>query len=104
MSVEFILAKTEAIAVSCREPGMRQLWLLGSAMREDFGPDNDLDFSAEEYESSVRKSLFDLVDDRIALEELLTLGRPVDLVPIGGVRPKSRERILSEALSLWEAA
>ena len=67
----------ERIAEFCRKWKVRELSLFGSALRDDFGPDSDLDFLVS-FEPGASWDLFDLVDMK---EEMETrLGRPVDIV------------------------
>ena len=67
----------EKIAEFCRKHRVRKLSLFGSALREDFRPDSDVDVLVS-FAEDARYSLFDLA----ALEEELSsiLGRKVDLV------------------------
>ena len=72
--------------------GVRELALFGSYARGDAGPDSDVDFLVELTEKSF--------DRYMTLRELLEelLGRKVDLVLKGAIKPRLRERILSEAV------
>jgi predicted nucleotidyltransferase len=67
----------ERIAEFCRKHRVRKLSLFGSALREDFRPDSDVDVLVS-FAEDARCSLFDLT----AMEEELgaILGRKVDLV------------------------
>jgi predicted nucleotidyltransferase len=67
----------ERIAEFCRKHRVQKLSLFGSALREDFRPDSDVDFLVSFAEDACY-SLFDLA----AMEEELgaILGRRVDLV------------------------
>ena len=67
----------ERIAEFCRKHRVRKLSLFGSALREDFRPDSDVDVLVS-FAEDARYSLFDLA----AMEEELAsiLGRKVDLV------------------------
>jgi len=83
----------EDVTKFCRKWRIRELSLFGSALREDFGPESDLDFLVS-FDPSARRNLWDLVTMR---DELMALtGRQVDLVEKEGLRnPYRRERILS---------
>jgi hypothetical protein len=61
----------------CRRWKVAEMAIFGSALREDFGPDSDIDILVS-FNADARWGLFDLV----RMEEELTalLGRPVDLV------------------------
>ena len=72
--------------------GVRELALFGSHARGDAGPDSDVDFIVEFSEKSFDRYM----ELREVLEELL--GRKVDLVLKGAIKPRLRERILSEAV------
>ena len=67
----------ERVAEFCRKYRVRKLSLFGSALREDFRPDSDVDVLVS-FAEDARYSLFDLA----AMEEELAsiLGRKVDLV------------------------
>jgi len=67
----------ERVAEFCRKHRVRKLSLFGSALREDFRPDSDVDVLVS-FAEDARYSLFDLA----AMEEELAsiLGRKVDLV------------------------
>ncbi len=67
----------ERIAEFCRKHRVRKLSLFGSALREDFRPDSDVDFLVS-FAEDAHYNLFDLA----AMEEELgaILGRKVDLV------------------------
>ena len=61
----------------CRMHRIRRLSVFGSALREDFRPDSDVDILIS-FEEGARYSLFDLVTMQDELEAIL--GRAVDLV------------------------
>ncbi len=86
----------DKIAEFCRRHHIKALSLFGSATREDFSPDSDIDLLVEFKEGS-RVSLFDLVDMQDELSQML--GRPVDLVDRRGVERSEnyirRKHILS---------
>lgn len=79
----------EALAAFCRKWRVREFSLFGSALREDFGPESDLDLLVS-FEPEAPWSLFDLMEMK---EELETqLGRPVDLVEMEALRNPWRKR------------
>ena len=49
------------MAAFCKKHGIRGLSLFGSVIRDDFGPDSDVDVLAE-FRPEVRSGLFGLVD------------------------------------------
>jgi predicted nucleotidyltransferase len=82
----------EQIASFCQKWRIREFSLFGSVLREDFGPDSDVDVLVT-FDPESEWDLFDLVQMR---EELMVLfGREVDLVEKEGLRnPFRRHRIL----------
>jgi hypothetical protein len=67
----------EKIAAFCRRWQIAELALFGSALREDFRPDSDVDFLVT-FEEGARLSLCDLVEMQKELKEIV--GPEVDLV------------------------
>ena len=65
------------LADYCRRWKVAEMAIFGSALREDFGSESDVDVLVS-FEEDARWSLFDLVRMEEELQELL--GRPVDLV------------------------
>lgn len=82
----------EQIQAFCRRWKVREFALFGSAVRDDFGPESDVDVLVR-FEEGAAWSLFDLVDMQ---EELAGLfGRTVHLVEAEALRnPFRREEIL----------
>ena len=83
----------DKIADFCRRWQITEFALFGSVLREDFGPDSDVDVLVE-FAEGAGWSLYDWVD---MIEELKTLfGREVDLVSKRGLRnPFRRHAILT---------
>ena len=86
----------ERIAEFCRKHRVRRLSLFGSALRDDFRPDSDVDFLVS-FAEDAHYSLFDLA----TMEEELgaILGRKMDLVEREAIE-QSRDR---EAARVAEA-
>ena len=84
----------------CRRHGIRKLSLFGSVLREDFGPDSDLDVLVE-FEPGTRVGLRFFSMER-ELAELL--GRKVDLNTPGFLSPYFRDDVLAEAKVLYARA
>jgi hypothetical protein len=83
----------EQIAELCRKWQVTELALFGSVLRDDFGPESDVDVLVT-FAPEAPWSLFDLVDMVDELEAML--GRKVDLVESAGLRnPIRRRAILS---------
>ncbi len=90
----------EALAALCQRHGIRRLALFGSAARGEIRPDSDVDLLVEFEPGRPVGLRFVTVADELA--ELL--GRPVDLNTAGFLSPHFRDRVLEEAVPLYEAA
>jgi len=79
----------------CRKWRVKELAVFGSALREDFDPESDVDVLVE-LQPDHGLSLYDWVD---MIEELKVIfGREVDLVAKGGLKnPFRRRQILRTA-------
>ena len=84
----------EALASFCRRHRIRRLSLFGSALREDFGPDSDVDLLVE-FEPGARVGLFEMA----AMErELGTIvGRKVDLRTPAELSRYFRDEVVASA-------
>jgi predicted nucleotidyltransferase len=84
---------SQKIAEFCRRHHIRKLAFFGSVLRDDFGPESDVDVLVEFEPGYVPGlALFSME------EELSTiLGRKVDLNTQGFLSPYFRDRVLSEA-------
>lgn len=91
----------DALAAFCRKWRIRELSLFGSALREDFGPESDLDFLVS-FEPGAAVDLFDLVDMKEDLEA--QYGRPVDLVEKEALRNPWRKREILKTREVIYAA
>jgi predicted nucleotidyltransferase len=93
-----------ALVDFCRRWAIRELALFGSSLREDFGPDSDIDFLVT-FQPSADWSLFDHV--RMQHELGALVGRDVDLVTRRAVErssnPVRQREILSTAKVLYAA-
>ena len=83
----------ERIAEFCRSHHIQRLALFGSALRDAFGPESDVDVLVEFAPGHVPGLAF------IAMEAELSelLGRKVDLNTLGFLSPYLRDRVLAEA-------
>lgn len=90
----------EKIAALCRRYRVRELALFGSALRDDFRPDSDLDLLVL-FNPEAEVGFLDLA----ALQRELTtlLGRTVDLVPKRGLRPMIKDDVLASTRLLYAA-
>lgn len=83
----------DRIAEFCRRHHIRRLALFGSVLRDDFGPDSDVDVLVEfEPGTFVGFRIIDMEDE---LSQIL--GRKVDIVTVRALNHRIRERVLSEA-------
>ena len=89
----------ERLAELCRRWGIRELALFGSALRDDFGPDSDIDLVDFEPETVLGFRIFELERE---LSELFG-GRRIDLVPRKFLNPRLRQRVLAEAQTQYAA-
>ena len=100
MALDLAMLPKERLAEFCRRRRIRRLALFGSALRDDFAPQSDLDLLVE-FEPGVRVGL-SFFTMQAELSDLL--GRRVDLNTPGFLGRHIRERILDEARELYVAA
>ena len=91
----------ERIAEFCRRNRIRRLALFGSVLRDDFGPDSDVDVLVE-FEPGTRVGLLRLAGMEIELGEML--GHKVDLNTPGFLSKYYRDEVLAEAEVQYDAA
>jgi predicted nucleotidyltransferase len=84
----------------CQRNQVRTFSLFGSVLREDFGPESDVDVLVE-FEEEARVGFMALGRMRRELANLL--GRQVDLVPRDGLKPQIRDNVLGSARVLYAA-
>ena len=100
MKTPGITLDRDRISEFCRRHRIRRLALFGSVLREDFGPTSDVDVLVEfEPGARVGWEIITIQDELAAL-----LGRPVDLLTPGSIRPAYRDEILSSAEDVYVAA
>jgi len=85
---------TSVLAELRERNGIDKLSLLGSGLRDDFGPESDIDLLVE-FLPDHRVSLLDIVRMERDLSELV--GRQVELVTPGDLSPFIRDRVLASA-------
>jgi predicted nucleotidyltransferase len=91
----------DALAAFCRKWRVRELSVFGSALRDDFGPDSDLDFLVS-FEPDAPLDIDRLLDMKEELEA--RFGRPVDVVEKEALRnPWRRYEILRTREVLYAA-
>jgi len=90
----------ERLGEFCRRNWIRRLSLFGSVLRDDFGPESDVDVLVEFEVGHVPGFAFVSMADELAT----ILGRPVDFVTTLGLNKYIREQVLAEAEALYVAA
>ena len=85
----------------CEQHRIQRLALFGSVLRDDFTPESDIDVIAE-FEKGEPVGFIRLGTVEAELSDLL--GRPVDLNLQDTLNPAFRDRVLSEAEILYDAA
>jgi len=90
----------DAIRSICERYRVRELAVFGSVLGDDFRPDSDVDFLVT-FQPDARIGLLDLIgmQDELAA----AIGRKVDLVPKGGLKPRIRDHVLSQAEVIYGA-
>ena len=101
MSESKISIPKDKIADFCKQNQVRKLSLFGSILREDFGPDSDVDVLVE-FEAGTRVGLIRLSGLEIELGAIV--GRKVDLNTPGFLSKYYRDQILGEAKVQYDAA
>jgi uncharacterized protein len=88
----------KAIKDLCKRYRVKELSVFGSALREDFRMDSDIDLLVE-FEPKAQIGFMTL--SRMQRKLSAILNRPVDLVPKGGLKAKIRESVISSAKVLY---
>ena len=94
MSARIHIPKAE-IEAFCQRNHIRRLALFGSVLRDDFGPDSDIDVLVE-FEPGARVGLFELFDMEQELSQLLG-GRKVDINTRQSLSKYFRDEVLRDA-------
>ena len=84
----------EELAAFCRRHHIRKLAFFGSVLRDDFGPDSDIDVLVE-FEPGRAVGLLRLAGMELELSELL--GRKVDLRTAADLSRYFRQQVLDSA-------
>jgi uncharacterized protein len=90
----------EQLAAVCHRSQVRELAVFGSMLREDHGPESDVDLLVS-FQPAARVTFVTLAKLQRELEALL--GRKVDLVPKDGLKTVIRDHVLATARSLYAA-
>jgi predicted nucleotidyltransferase len=88
----------ESVFHLCKEYGVQELSVFGSASGENFTSESDLDLLVE-FKPYVHIGLMDFAALQRRLSELV--GRPVDLVSKRGLNPLIRDEVLAQAKVLY---
>jgi uncharacterized protein len=97
LPVEFSRERLEAV---CLEFGIRRLSVFGSALRDDFTPESDLDLLVEFQPGRTPGFGF----FRLEADLATLFGRRVDLNTKASLSPYFRDRVLFEAREVYVAA
>ena len=96
-------ADHEAVAELCRRNGIRRLAVFGSALRDDFGPESDVDLLVE-FEPGHTPGMMGVSRLQRELEVLLGGGRSVDLRTYGDLSRYFRDEVRATARPVFDAA
>ena len=91
----------QAIARFCQRHHIRRLALFGSILRDDWGPDSDIDVLVE-FEAGRVPGMLRMAALEIELSEIL--GRKVDLRTAAELSRHFRDQVLEEAEPQYAAA
>jgi hypothetical protein len=94
MAYNFLISK-DKVEEFCRRNHIIKLALFGSVLRDDFGPDSDIDVLVE-FEPDAGVGFFELYDIEQELSSLLD-GRKVDVSTPKCLSKYFRDKVLSEA-------
>lgn len=93
--------RDETLDALCRQHRVHRLEAFGSVLRDDFRAESDVDLLVE-FDADAEVGFLALGALQRALETLL--GRRVDLVPRGGLKPVIRDEVLRSARTIYRAA
>ena len=92
--------RRDEIAAFCRKHGIPKFSLFGSVLRDDFGPDSDVDLLAE-FKPGVRFSLFDLMAMQDELSAIV--GRKAEIFEFHALRPWMQEEVAGSMELFYES-
>ena len=92
----------ELVSEFCKRHRIHRLAIFGSALRDDFGPDSDIDLLVE-FEPGATPGLMRLAAMEHELEELLG-GREVEMRTPGDLSRYFRDEIRASAVPVYDAA
>lgn len=88
------------IADFCRRHHVRKLSFFGSVLRDDFGPESDIDVLVE-FEPGETPGFFEIVRMEDELARILGMQREVDLRTPFDLGPRFRDAIVADAEPLY---
>ena len=94
--IEFSQEELEAI---CRRRAVKRLALFGSVLRDDFGPDSDVDVLIEFRDDFEGKRIYEIFDE---LSELFG-GHTIDLVEVEFLNPRMKKALQRDVEELYAA-
>ncbi len=100
MGVKIDVPKEE-LAAFCRRNHIRRLAFFGSALRDDFTRESDVDVLVE-FEPGARVGLITLAGMEVELTQLL--GRTAEMHTVKGLNPHFRDAVLEQAEVQYEYA
>jgi len=96
IQIDFSREELEAI---CRRRAVKRLALFGSVLRDDFGPESDVDVLIEFRPDFEGKRIYKIYDEL----EALFGGRKVDLVEPEFLNPRMKRAALADAVEVYAA-
>ena len=90
----------DRIAAFCRKHGIQKFSLFGSVLRDDFGPQSDVDVVAE-FRPEARFGLFELVDMQDELTAIV--GRKAEIFEFRALRPWMQEEVARSMEVFYES-
>lgn len=93
-----VIVPQDEIEELCRQYQVRELSLFGSVLRDDFGPESDVDLLVD-FNPSAQVGFITL--SRLQRELSAIFHRRVDLVPKRGLKPKIRQSVLESAQVIY---
>lgn len=96
-------ADHQILADFCRRNGIRRLAVFGSALRDDFGPESDVDLLVA-FEPGHTPGMMGVSRLQRELEALLGGGRSVDLRTYGDLSRYFRDEVRAMARPVFDAA
>ena len=100
-ATETLFRQKERIAKLCKSYGVAELSVFGSALRDDFRADSDVDFLVTFEDGDYGPWMNKLTQLEAELSRLLD--RPVEVVPKEDLKWVIRDRVLAESKVLYDS-